>query len=215
MESNYDDVDLAYQPVGNDNEALASFNLPMFINGDDNNIFHTKNASMSDWNRRICSLLEVLYSTLDDSPKSTSATLLVLKFRFATIKHRRRLVRARISIEFFSKDPEVAAPTVLAIGFDYRWAVEPTVDHDDSVAGGKMNVGVPGIPFVEATVAASTEKTRSRDRQDATTITGSTHFGKGLDTGNHTACSWTLLENKTRKNASPNQETPRANSSTS
>ena len=92
---------------------------------------------------------------------------------------------------------------MLAIGLDDRWTINPTVDHEDVVKGGKLNLGLSGVPFLDAGVEASLQKTSSRDIHDATTVTGSTHFGEGIDWGEHTACGWTLLENQKRSTGLP------------
>lgn len=202
-------------PVDNDGEALLSFDTPLFISGDDDDTFHAKNKSMTDWQRRIvverltkattiqCFLIDVLHGKLDQTANSPPATLMVFKFRLEPIKHGRRLVRARIDIEFFSKDGEDAAPTVLAVGLDDRWTISPTVDHEDIQKGGKLSVNVSGVPFVGAGAEASVEKSIGRDISDATTITGGTHYGEGRDSGDHTACGWTLLENQKRMTGLP------------
>ncbi|OQU98117.1 hypothetical protein CLAIMM_03945 [Cladophialophora immunda] len=199
----------------NDDDAPMLFEAPLFISGDDEDTFHAKNLSMTDWHRRIvverltkattiqCFLLDVLHGKINKTAESPPATLMVFKFWLTPVKHGRRLVRVRIDIEFFSEDREDAAPTVLAIGLDDRWTISPTVDHEDVAKGGKLSLGLAGIPFVNVGGEASFEKTGGRDIHDATTVTGGTHFGEGIDAGDHTACGWTLLENQNRETGVP------------
>ncbi|KAM0347339.1 hypothetical protein ACHAPU_004859 [Fusarium lateritium] len=196
------------QPGSEDDEPLLSFTAPLFISGDDEDTFHAKNKSMTDWQRRVvierltkattiqCFLLDVIHGKLNSTDRSPSATLMLFKFRMEPIKHGRRLVRARIDIEFFSKDSRDAAPTVLAIGLDDRWRISPTVEHEDITKAGKLNVGLSAGNVAQLGGEASLEKVRGVDRHDATTVTGGTHFGEGIDAGEHTACGWTLLDNK-------------------
>lgn len=210
-----EETDFFNRPVDNDTEALLSFDAPLFICGDDDNTFHAKNQSMTDWQRRIvverltkattiqCYLIDVLHGKLNQTAQSPLATLMVFKFRLEPIKHGRRLVRARVDIEFFSKDSEDEPPTVLAVGLDDRWTINPTVDHEDLTTEGRLNFNLSGVPFVGAGAEVSVQKTVGRDISDATTITGGTHFGEGIDSGNHTACGWTLLENEKRKTGLP------------
>ncbi|EXA28761.1 hypothetical protein FOVG_19648 [Fusarium oxysporum f. sp. pisi HDV247] len=211
-----DNEDHALDQVENeDDDPLLSLEAPLFISGDDEETFHAKNKSMTDWQRRIvierltkataiqCFLLDVIHGKLNPTARSPSATLMVFKFRLEPIKHRRRLVRARIDIEFFPKDPRDTAPTVLAIGLDDRWRISPTVDHEEITKAGKINLGLSGGSVAQAGGEASLEKIRGRDIRDATTVTGGTHFGEGIDAGDHTACGWTLLENKTQSTGLP------------
>ncbi|KAH0848773.1 hypothetical protein AYO21_09867 [Fonsecaea monophora] len=179
----------------NDENSPMLFEAPLFVSGDDDDTFHVKNQSLTEWQRRIvmerltkactiqCFLISVLHGKLNKTPESPSATLMVFKFRLDPIKHGRRLIRARIDIEFFAEDREDAVPTVLAVGLDDRWTIGPTADHEDVVKGGNVNFGVAGIPFVSIGVEASLSKTGGRDIHDATTITGGTHFGEGIDAG--------------------------------
>lgn len=101
---------------GDGSEALLSFNADMFIGGDADNTFGVKNRSLSDWERRIilerltkateirCHLQDVVHGTLAPDSKSGLATPMVFKFRFDSVNNARRLVRARIDIEFFAAD---------------------------------------------------------------------------------------------------------------
>ncbi|OAL39154.1 hypothetical protein AYO20_01472 [Fonsecaea nubica] len=206
---------MSFHEAEDDENGPMLFEAPLFVSGDDDDTFHVKNQSLTEWQRRIvmerltkactiqCFLVSVLHGNLNKTPESPSATLMVFKFRLDPLKHDRRLIRARIDIEFFAEDREDAAPTVLAVGLDDRWTIGPTADHEDVVKGGNVNFGVAGIPFVNVGVEASLSKTGGRDIHDATTITGGTHFGEGIDAGAHTACGWTLLENQRRKTGVP------------
>lgn len=200
--------------------ALLSFKADMFISGDKDNTFRVKNKSLTDWERRIvlerltkateirCHLLDVVHGTLSPKRDSGLATLMVFKFRFDSVKHARRLVWARIDIEFFAKDAVAdEAPTVLAISPDERWAVVPTEDREEWSAGVSASAGASGVPGVDLGAEASLQKTWSRDISDATTVTGGSHFGVDIDAGEHTACGWTLLENKQRGTGLPDSLT--------
>ena len=202
-----------------DDEALMSLRVPMFISGDDNNTFRVRNKSLTDWERRIvverltkateirCLLLDVVHGRLSAKPDSPPATLMVFKFRFDPIKHGRRLIQARIDIEFFAKEAGGEAPTVLAIAADERWSVIPTVDHESWSAGGKLTAGVSGVPLTNLGGEASLQRTWAKDISDATTVTGGAHLGQGIDSGEPTACGWTLLENGTRNTGLPSSLT--------
>lgn len=208
-------------PVSDERQALMSFKADMFISGDKDNTFRVKNKSLSDWERRIvlerltkateirCHLLDVVHGTLSRKAGSDLATLMVFKFRFDSVRHARRLVRARVDIEFFAKDAAAGgeAPTVLAMAPDERWAVVPTVDREEWTAGASASAGAPGVPAVDLGAEASLQKTWSRDISDATTVTGGPHFGEGIDAGAHTACGWTILENRQRETGLPDSLT--------
>ncbi|KAI6087191.1 hypothetical protein F4821DRAFT_236617 [Hypoxylon rubiginosum] len=199
--------------------ALASYNIPMFPYGDKENTFHVKNRSQEDWERRIvierrtktteirCHLLDVIHGTLDFDSNSSPATLMVFKFRFDVTGHARRLTRARIDIEFFAKEANDTAPTILAIAPDERWTILPTVDNEENIVHGALNGGVTGIPFVNAGAEVSLQKTWNKDISDATTVTGGAHMGENIDSGEPTACGWSILENKTRKTGLPDSLT--------
>ncbi|OAA57930.1 hypothetical protein SPI_06815 [Niveomyces insectorum RCEF 264] len=220
-EEGEDADELAYQKAmdKDDDNALASFAGPLFIRGDEDNTFRVKNKSLSDWERRNvlerltkateirCLLLGVVHGTLNTKAKSPRATLMVFKFRFDTIKHARRMTRARIDIEFFAKKKGDEAPEVLAVAPNERWSVVPTEDREKLSAGGKVKAGVSGVPFVDLGAEVSLRKTWSKDISDATTVTGGTHLGENIDAGAPTACGWTLLENKKRQTGLPDSLT--------
>ncbi|EXJ74286.1 uncharacterized protein A1O5_02582 [Cladophialophora psammophila CBS 110553] len=79
----------------------------------------------------------------------------------------------------------------------------PNDNQEDVAKGAKLNPGISGLPFVLVGGEALFEKTRGRDILDATTSTGGTRFGEGIDAGAHTACGWTLLENRKRQTDLP------------
>src|SRR5688500_2530066 len=97
MESYNEETDVFDLPVDNDGEALLSFDAPLFISGDDDDTFHAKNQSMTDWQRYIvverltkattiqCFLIDLLHGKLNQTAQSPSATLMVFKFRLEPI----------------------------------------------------------------------------------------------------------------------------------
>lgn len=174
--------------------------------------FRTQNASLEDWERRNViertrgnihtrvELIDVAHGTLEDGDNST---LMVFRFRFDPQKNSRRVIRARVNIEFFSASKRGSAPVVEAIAPDERYTVVPTTDQESTTSGGELNLGASGVPFLQAGGTAKLEKTVSRDISDATTITGSINLGTGKNSGESTAAAWTLLENKRRETGVP------------
>ncbi|KKP06333.1 hypothetical protein THAR02_01578 [Trichoderma harzianum] len=197
-----------------DNEPLLALETPLhdIITGEDDT-FRTENASVNDWERRNViertrgnihvrvDLMEVIHGTYDDN--GDEATLMVFRFRFDPQKHSRRIIRARINIEFFANNKHDTAPTVDGIAPEERWSVVPTVDSESITRGGELNLGASGVPFLEAGGALKFEKTVNRDVSDATTVTGSINLGTGKNSGDSTVAVWNLQENKRRQTGVP------------
>ncbi|KAL2694937.1 hypothetical protein Neosp_001526 [[Neocosmospora] mangrovei] len=154
--------------------------------------FRTENASSHDWERRNViertrgsihtrvELLEVTHGTLDEY--GDEATLMVFRFRFDPQKTSRRVLRARVNIEFLGKDGG-NAPIVEAIAPEERWAVVPTTDSESTTRGAELDVS------------------------DATTVSGSINLGKGRNSGESTVAVWNLQENKRRETGVPDSVT--------
>lgn len=211
--SSFDDNGLDNQPGAG--QALASFAVPLYITGDDENTFRVKNKSLADWQRRMvidrvekaldiqCLLEDVVHGSFTEDGKLMPATLMVFKFRVDPKKHSRRIIRALINIEFFAMDAGDEPPSVHAIAPDERWSVVPTTDHEEITTGGRLTLGLSSLIPIDLGGEVTLEKTTTRDISDATTVTGSIHHGEGIDSGDPTACAWALLENKTRKTGVP------------
>ncbi|WYZ45671.1 hypothetical protein EsH8_VIII_000987 [Colletotrichum jinshuiense] len=196
-------------------EPLISLDVPLgeYVVGEDST-FRTENVSTEDWERRniiertqgnihtYVELTDVTHGTYDDD-SGDEATLLVFRFRFDPQKNSRRVTRARVNIEFLAVGKNGSAPIVEAIAPEGRCAVATTIDHESITKGGELNVGVAGVPFLEAGGAAKLEKTISRDVQDATTVTGSINLGRGINSGESTVAAWNLHENKRRETGVP------------
>ena len=182
------------------------------IMGEDDT-FRTQNASIDDWERRNVierkqgnihtrvDLMDVLHGTYDAD--GDPATLLVFRFRFDPQKNSRRVIRARVNMEFFAAGKSGSAPIVEAIAPEERWSVVPTTDQESITRGGQLNLGASGVPFLEAGGTASLEKTISRDVSDATTVTGSINLGTGKNSGDPTVAAWNLRENNRRSTGVP------------
>ncbi|KAK4062379.1 hypothetical protein Trihar35433_9200 [Trichoderma harzianum] len=197
-----------------DDEPLLALETPLhdIITGEDDT-FRTENASLNDWERRNViertrgnihvrvDLMEVIHGTYDND--GDEATLMVFRFRFDPQKHSRRIIRARINIEFFANNKNDTAPTVDAIAPEERWSVVPTVDSESITRGGELNLGASGVPFLEAGGTLKFEKTVNRDISDATTVTGSINLGTGKNSGESTVAVWNLQENKRRQTGVP------------
>ncbi|OQV00761.1 hypothetical protein CLAIMM_06219 [Cladophialophora immunda] len=195
-------------------EALRSFDVPLFIEGDDENAFHTQNSSMSDYERANviertqgdihtrCELLDVIHGTLDEV-KKTPATLMIFKFRFDPQKQARRVKRVRIGMEFYAATATGATPVVYAIAPEERWTIMPTVDHEDVERSATVTIGSPPTIPVNASATAGLKKTVARDISDATTITGSIDLGEGVNSGTSNCAAWNILENTRRKTGVP------------
>ena len=209
------DGSLETAPEVSDEKPLRSLQVPLFLEGNDEDGFlRTQNASATDYERRNviertrgaihvrCDLIDVVHGSLDERSGS-NATLVILKFRFEPQKESRRVVRARINIEFFATTKGGATPEVYAIAPDDRWTVVPTTDHEETVKSGGLNLGAAGIPFVDASVHATIERTVTRDISDATTVTGSINLAPGKNSGISSCAAWNLLENKRRKTGVP------------
>lgn len=210
------DDSLEITPELSGEEPLRSLEVPLFVEGndEDDGFFRTQNASKIDYERRNvierttgavhvrCDLIDVVHGSFDEHG-GNHATLVILKFRFDPQKESRRVVRARINIEFFATVKGGATPEVYAIAPEDRWTVMPTTDHEESVKSGGLNLGAAGIPFVDASVHTTIERTVTRDTSDATTVTGSINLAPGQNFGISSCAAWNLLENKRRTTGVP------------
>ncbi|KAK2041786.1 hypothetical protein LZ31DRAFT_556584 [Colletotrichum somersetense] len=197
-----------------DDKPLATFEMLLsdVVIGEDST-FRTQNLSIDDWERRNIiertqgnihirvELMDVVHGTYDDT--GDEATLMVFRFRFDPQKNTRRVIQARVDIEFLPSDDENNAPIVDAIAPEQRWTVSRTIDQTSTTTGGEINVGAAGVPFLEAGVTGKMEKTVSRDVSGATTITGSINLGTGRNSGDSTVAVWNLQENRQRKGGVP------------
>lgn len=193
---------------------MRSLEIPLFIEGNDEDGFRTQNASLIDYERRNvierttgsihvrCDLIDVVHGSLDED-SGDNGTFMILKFRFDSQKQSRRVVRARINIEFFATTKGGAPPEVYAIAPEDRWTVVPTIDHEEVVKSRGLNFGAVGTPFVDASVQATIERTVIKDISDATTVTGSINLGQGKTFGISSCAAWNLLENKRRETGVP------------
>lgn len=210
------DDSLVTIPESSDEKPLRSLEVPLFVEGTDGDGFlRTQNASTIDYERRNviertkgavhvrCDLIDVIHGSFDERSGTNDATLVILKFRFDPQKESRRVIRARVNIEFFATTKGGATPEVYAIAPDDRWTVLPTTDHEETAKSGGLNLGAAGIPFVDASVHATIERTVSRDISDATTVTGSINLAPGKNFGISSCAAWNLLENKRRKTGVP------------
>ncbi|KAL5334908.1 hypothetical protein BJX70DRAFT_402108 [Aspergillus crustosus] len=145
------------------------------------------------------SLVKVLHGHMGDrSAYGPFATLLVFKFRFDRQKHGRRIIRARMEVEFSSVSPRSSRSEVYAIDPEDRFSIFPTADTVETKAGLGLEIGAS-----YAGVNGSLERTRSMNIDDATTVTGSIDLAADVNAGPPNCASWTLLENKTRKTSVP------------
>lgn len=194
-----------------DEKPLRSLEVPLFVKANEEDGFlRTQNASTIDYERHNvierttgaihirCDLIDVVHGSFDEN-SGDNATLVILKFRFDAQKQSRRVIRARINIEFFATTKGGATPEVYAIAPEERWTVVPTIDHEETVNSGGLSLGAAGIPFVDASVQSAIERTVSRDISDATTVTGSINLAPGNNSGISSCAVWNLLENKRRK----------------
>ncbi|KAF4967445.1 hypothetical protein FSARC_5018 [Fusarium sarcochroum] len=180
---------------------------------------HTENASVDDYERRSViertrgnihsrvELMEVEHGTYDDDEGGDQATLLVFRFRFDPQRNSRRVIKARVNIEFMAAEPDGLVPIVEAIAPEERWTVVPTTDQESTTRGGQLNVGASGASLVNAGATASLEQTVSKDVTDATTVTGSINLGEGKNSGEPTVAVWNLLENQRRQTGVPDSVT--------
>ncbi|KAH7250312.1 uncharacterized protein BKA55DRAFT_377512 [Fusarium redolens] len=197
-------------------EPLLVFDTPMDnqVIGEDDTL-RTENTSMSDWERRNIiertsgsihtrvELLSVTHGSYNEG--GDKATLMVFRFRFDPQKSSRRVIRAKVEIEFFAKNDSNLV--VDAIAPEERWTVVPTTDTETTTRSGQLNLGASGVPFLQAGATASLEKTYSRDISDATTVTGSINLGTGKNSGESTVAVWNLQENERRKTGVPDSVT--------
>lgn len=177
--------------------------------------FHTRNLSSEDWERHrviqrtsdcvdvLCDLMHVRHGNLGaDQDADDLATFMVFRVRFDPRKSSRRVLNARVNIEFFPADRAVGdAPELEAIAPEERWTLLPTKDQESVTRGGELSLGVSQI--ASANGKLNMEKTTTMDITDATTVTGSMNLGTGMDAGAYTCASWTLIENKTRQSGVP------------
>lgn len=201
-------------PGLSEGKPIRSLDIPLFVEGNDEDGFHTQNTSMIDYERRNvierttgaiyirCDLLDVVHGSFCKDSEY-NATLMILRFRFDSQKQSRRVVRARINIEFFATTKGGSTPEVYAIAPEERWTVVPTTDHEEIVKGGGLNLGAPGAQLIDASVQANYERTVSRDTSDATTVTGSINLGQGKSSGISSCAAWNILENKRRGTGVP------------
>jgi hypothetical protein len=169
-------------------QPLSSFTVPLEPTGEGDE-FHTRNASPQDWERRsvihrlsdsvnvLCDLIDVQHGNLgSDKDADDLATLMIFRFRLDPQKTSRRVLNARIKVEFFPADREIGgSPELEAIAPEERWSLLPTRDQESFTRGGELNLGVSQIASANGKVTM--EKTNTIDITDATTLTGSMNLG--------------------------------------
>ncbi|ENH71718.1 hypothetical protein FOC1_g10003962 [Fusarium oxysporum f. sp. cubense race 1] len=206
----------ASQSYDQADEPLLIFETPLEhqVVGEDDTV-RTENASMSDWERRNiiertngsihtrAELLSVSHGSYSEG--EDKATLMVFRFRFDPQKSSRRVIRAKVEIEFFATDDSYLK--VDAVAPEERWTVVPTTDTETTTRSGQLNLGASGVPFLEAGASASLERSYSRDVNGATTVTGSINLGTGKNSGHSTVAVWNLQENERRKTGVPDSVT--------
>lgn len=208
----HDQVSFDTSEVNEEPLLILDASLDEAIVGDDDT-FRTQNNSIDDWERRTViqrtrgnihtrvDLMDIIHGIYDND--GGEATLIIFRFRFDPQKNSRRVIRARVNIEFLAASRDGRPPIVEAIAPEERWSVLPTTDQESITRSGQMNLGASGVPFIEAGGAALLEKTIDRDINDATTVTGSINIGSGKNSGEPTAAVWNLQENKRRETGVP------------
>ncbi|KAJ5372519.1 hypothetical protein N7517_004525 [Penicillium concentricum] len=163
---------------------------------DNDNGFRVQNTSPSDWQRQNsierkgpvdirASLIKVVHGYMGDpSADGPFATLLVFKFRFDRQKHGRRVIRARINVDFSPLPPGSSRPEVWAIDPEDRFIIVPTSDPLETTKSLGVDISTP-----YAGVTGSMDRTRQRNIDDATTVTGSIDLALGVNSGTPSCAS--------------------------
>ncbi|OHE98096.1 hypothetical protein CORC01_06610 [Colletotrichum orchidophilum] len=183
------------------------------LEGDRKSGFHTQNDREDPFQRSNvvqrkgavdvkCTCVDTVHGSWGPDEPDTSATLLVLLFRFDSRRRARRVALANIEFAFFDsqgrsrKNPEVAA-----ISFDDSFSLVPTQRTESTTTGASGTTGV-GVVGAELSSTVKWERTVDEETTDAAYVIGSIDRLKA-PAGPDNAATWTLKENSTTKKGVP------------
>lgn len=189
---------------------LPSFDIEMFLTGDEESGFHMENDPSSPYQRENiierkgaidirCSSVDVVHGQFHNR---ADGTLLVLQFRFDPRKLARRIASAAISLKFSGLQGKGPRPEVCAISLNNRFSMMENTQHEETTKGGDLTLGVNAFQGLQAGGSLKWKRTTRAEVSDATTVTGSIDLD-GFNYGPKNCASWSLMENTTRKTGVP------------
>ncbi|KAL7936850.1 hypothetical protein V8C35DRAFT_293983 [Trichoderma chlorosporum] len=190
-----------------------SFDFALFEQGDLDSGFHLKNDPEAPYQRENvvqrkgavyvkCTCIDVIHGKWDSEESGSSATLLVLLFRFNPLKRARRIVTANIELKFFDMEGyHRKNPEVVEISFNDDFSMTATQRTESTTRGVEGTLG-SGVLGAELSGTVKYEKRIDEITTDAARLIGSIDR---LDAtiGPCNAASWTLIENATAKTGIP------------
>lgn len=194
-------------------DAVESFDLGLFEEGDAESGFHTLNDPQDPFQRSNvtqrkgavdvkCSLIDVVHGEWGGEDQKAKATLLVLLFRFDPKRRARRITYAKLEFRFYDmQDRQHLNPEVFDISLNESLSIVPTKRNESVTRAVDGSVG-GGILGAEMSTTVSWEKRIDQETTDATRIIGSTDRLKAMR-GPENSASWTLLENSTTQTGIP------------
>ena len=137
------------------------------------------------------------------SPTSEKlATLLVYEFKFLPLARGARIKAADILLEFCARPNAsgTAGPSVMAVRPQGQSRMGETIENQAAKFGLSVNLG-PSIPSVDAGMAASAERSTTKDVKYHTIVTGDNPAD--MEWGDHYQAHFTLEENKSQESGIP------------
>ncbi|KAF4537179.1 uncharacterized protein LTHEOB_11557 [Lasiodiplodia theobromae] len=194
-------------------ELENEFDIGLNPTGDDGSSFRTENDPASPYQRKNvterkgvvdvrCSLVGVAHGLPHPDSDDFFATLILLKFTFASRKEGRRIKAAHISLQFAAMDQGGDDPEVAKIAPHGSFHLVRTTQQEDEKRSLGLNIGAPPLAGIQASAELGWEKNVSRETSDATKLVGSIDL-VGRNYGAADAASWSLMENGMTKAGVP------------
>ncbi|KAI9770211.1 MAG: hypothetical protein M1839_003239 [Geoglossum umbratile] len=141
------------------------------------------------------SLVDAIHGTMDATPGSSAATLIIADFRFISHNPSRRFQRATIELRFrATNDPQdLNPPEILKIAPMGSWGLQKTEKTQEYERGANVNAG--GTFIANVTAGLDWKMTTKKTEYDEATITGMpTKKKRNVEPKN--AVVWSMAENE-------------------
>ncbi|KAH8672866.1 hypothetical protein BGZ60DRAFT_527158 [Tricladium varicosporioides] len=193
-------------------DLLLNFDLQPGGSDVENNNFHTLDAypgqiersDVYDYGTELnmqMNLVEIIHGTMNDSPGSLPATLIIADFHFVSRDASRRFRRATIELRFRDLTPEdVDPPEVFAIAPEGVFRMNKTEKTQELKRSAKGDLGAAFVANVTAGVEWSLTETRTKYK--FAKLTG-VKTKKGRDIEPKNVAMWSMDENEKDENGIP------------
>lgn len=169
----------------------------------ENNNFHNLNEpgekerrAVYDQGRKLnmqMNLIEIVHGTMDQSPTSEKATLIIAEFRFTTQDPSRVFQKAIMELRFCPVDAkDHTTPEVIAIAPHGTWSLNRTDKVQESTHSAKVDAGATFVANVSTGLEWS--RTVTETKYSMMTLTGMST--KRMTQGKKNTAVWSMTENK-------------------